>query len=316
MPSKVPTSLYFVIIFLIILEISVLMPNRVDISPSETESGHVYKEADLHIEGFELTETRSKDIFWTLNADRALLFRAYDLGVLSDINGEIVDGKHQVSMTGKQGLIFISEKSLLLLDNVQAVTEEGYRLLSDYLWYDGKEQFFRTSSSVKLAGPNPEVPTIELTGQGLYSSLKKQSHEILSRVNAQQNFLNEPKLSITSDTGILDTENKLATFDKDVVISKGDLKISSDKFRVKYLSSRDVEWASATGNVNINERDWRGTCKEAVLLGRDKFVQMRGDAILTRGDDVVRGEVITIDRVGKRIVIEKVSAKLEPPKGI
>ena len=135
-------------------------------------------------------------------------------------------------------------------------------------------------------------------------------------MRAHQNFQDEPTLFISSDSGRLNIEEKLATFSKDVEISKGDLKITSDKFRVKFLGNRDIEWASATGDVNITDGGWKGTCKEAILLGKDKFIQLRGGAILKKGEDIVRGEMITLDRVKKRIIIDKVSAELKPPKGI
>lgn len=293
------------------------MPNRADVSRTDSVVGEsAYKEADVHIENFELTEARSGDIKWTLHAERALLFRRFDLGVLSDIDGELVESKHQVKLTGREGYVFISDKSLLLVDGVKAITEEGYRLLTDYLWYDGKKQYIRTASTVNVSGPNPDEPVIVLSGQGLISSIEKQNHEILSRVKAHQNFQNEPTMFISSDSGGINIEDKLATFKKDVVISKGELKITSDKFRIKFLGNRDIEWASATGSVHISDGDWNGTCKEAILFGKDKFVQLRGGAILKKGDDVVRGEMITLDRVKKRIIIEKVSAELSPPKGI
>ncbi|HLB59476.1 MAG TPA: LPS export ABC transporter periplasmic protein LptC, partial [Bdellovibrionota bacterium] len=279
MSSKVPTSLYFIIIFLIVVEIIVLMPDRVDFSTTmQVEEKDFHTEADLYIDDFQLVETKSPHRYWTLNAEGAFLFREFDLGVLNSLRGKLVDEDIQkVSVTGKHGLIFVGDQALLLRDEVEAVTAEGYRLTADYFWYDNKKQLLKTASPVLLVGPDPEKPALRVSGQGLTASMDTQQHEILQNVRGHREYENEPPLDISAGYGRVDTAKQVADFREGVVVQKGDLKITSDQFRVRYLQkSREIDWASAKGNVRLWEGDWHGTAREAILRGQNRFVELRG----------------------------------------
>ena len=139
----------------------------------------------------------------------------------------------------------------------------------------------------------------------------------------------EPQsIVIKSKTMEMNNALKMATFMGDVNATRDDFVITCDTMQVFYermpaLNGRQeskpkLNRIIATGNVSINRSDGvQATAEEARYYQEDEKMVLTGDPSMKRGDDLVKGDRITIFLKEERSVVEgseeqKVSVTISP----
>jgi lipopolysaccharide export system protein LptA len=120
-----------------------------------------------------------------------------------------------------------------------------------------------------------------------------------------QSFQHDSKLpiEITADSLEVVQDNQIATFLGNVDAVQGDLVLTSDQLRVHYRASEDgsagtsgsIRRIEATGNVFLSSPKETAQGEFGVYDVDGALLTLEGSVVLTRAENVVRGERLEID---------------------
>ena len=111
-------------------------------------------------------------------------------------------------------------------------------------------------------------------------------------------------IEITADRLVLAQDQQLATFYGNVDAVQGDTTLRSDELRVYYTSSEErqasgsdqsVRRLEAEGNVVITQPGETASGRSGVYDVLSRKMMLEGDVVLTRGQNVVRGDRLDVD---------------------
>jgi lipopolysaccharide export system protein LptA len=111
-------------------------------------------------------------------------------------------------------------------------------------------------------------------------------------------------IEITADRLVLAQDQQLATFYGNVDAVQGDTTLRSDELRVYYTSSEErqasgsdqsVRRLEAEGNVVITQPGETASGRSGVYDVLTRKMMLEGDVVLTRGQNVVRGDRLDVD---------------------
>jgi lipopolysaccharide export system protein LptA len=130
---------------------------------------------------------------------------------------------------------------------------------------------------------------------------------------AQQPFQHDSSLPIEITADLLEVEqrDRIATFTGNVDAVQGELVLSADKLRVFYSGNDQAGEAApgatgsirrieAEGNVFITSPAETAQGETGVYDVADNSLSLDGSVVLTRGDNVIRGDQLEIDLVSGR----------------
>ncbi len=113
-------------------------------------------------------------------------------------------------------------------------------------------------------------------------------------VRAQESVSLPGKTIITSDGGLtLDYRRSIAVFEDNVKVNDPELRMECDKLNLLLEGTNDVKSVTAIGNVKLWHDDILATCRRAIFQKQISEVRLLGDAVVNRGEDVLRGDEIT-----------------------
>ena len=101
------------------------------------------------------------------------------------------------------------------------------------------------------------------------------------------------KTVIKANELTFDYKRSSAVFVGDVYVKDPGIEMRADKMNVLFEGTNDVKSVTASGNVTLWHEDIVATCKRAVYMSKAGEVHLVGDAVLKRGDDMLRGDEIT-----------------------
>ena len=118
-----------------------------------------------------------------------------------------------------------------------------------------------------------------------------------------QSFQHDSKLpiEITADSLEVVQDDQIATFLGNVDAVQGDLVLTSDQLRVHYRASEDgstsgsIRRIEATGNVFLSSPQETAQGEFGVYDVDGALLTLEGSVVLTRAENVVRGERLEID---------------------
>ena len=131
-------------------------------------------------------------------------------------------------------------------------------------------------------------------------------------------------IEITADSLEVTQKDRLAVFRGNVDAVQGRLKLTASEIRVRYRSSSDGEPAGAisridaTGGVRFATPSETAEGDAGVYDVDARRITLTGSVVLTRGDNVLRGEKLTLDLATGRSRIEsseRVRGLFQPRSG-
>ncbi|WP_238367551.1 lipopolysaccharide transport periplasmic protein LptA [Mesobacterium pallidum] len=103
-------------------------------------------------------------------------------------------------------------------------------------------------------------------------------------------------VEVTANSLQLNRETGTATFEGDVFISQGDMKLWAPKVLVRYSGDgNDVTFVEATGGVTMSRGDEAAEGDRAEYDVTAKSIMMSGNVLLTQGPNALAGERMRID---------------------
>jgi len=130
-------------------------------------------------------------------------------------------------------------------------------------------------------------------------------------------------ISITADRMEAKQDDRTIVFEGHVVVTQDDLTITSNRLKVTALpaekqSSKAGEKSASTvssptdkidyiefeGDVKVTQQDRLATANKAIFYQREQKIVMNGRPVVTKGQDRIEGELITIFIQQGRSVVE------------
>lgn len=114
-------------------------------------------------------------------------------------------------------------------------------------------------------------------------------------------------------------DRSVLVLDENVVVTQDDIRLEADKATI-YLEqgSKEVKEVHAVGSVKFSRKDpetgdpIRAEGREAVFNNKKRVVVMKGEPVLYRGKDVVRGKVIYYDLKNGWVKADRVEGVVQP----
>ena len=106
-------------------------------------------------------------------------------------------------------------------------------------------------------------------------------------------------VEVTSDELQVDQTANTATFQGNVIVVQGDMRLSSDSVLVEYGPSEEggrsrIQKMTATGDVLMTSPTESAEGREAVYTVADRTLVMTGDVVVTQGPSVITGERMVV----------------------
>ena len=109
-------------------------------------------------------------------------------------------------------------------------------------------------------------------------------------------FDREAPVEITADSLSLDRDSGTAQFAGGVMIVQGGMELKAGKVTVTYADEgSDIESMVATGGVTFISGEDLAESQQAIYKPDSGTLQMRGDVILTQGNNAIASETLDID---------------------
>ncbi len=112
-------------------------------------------------------------------------------------------------------------------------------------------------------------------------------------------------VDIEADRLDVDTKKGTAVFTGKVTATRPDITLKGNTLTLVYdQKSRKVSQLTAEGNVYILWNDKNATCSKAVYNLADEVMVLTGDVVITRGQERLTGQKVTLDRKRDTQVVE------------
>ncbi len=120
---------------------------------------------------------------------------------------------------------------------------------------------------------------------------------------------------ITAVRLTFDYKNKYALFEENVVVSDPEMQLTSDKLIVHFAEEGKVTSIKAEGHVNMKQDDKVGQCALATYDVPSGKIVMAGKPRVSRGRDVLEGDIITFWRDDNKMVVQPQARLVIYPDG-
>jgi lipopolysaccharide export system protein LptA len=112
-------------------------------------------------------------------------------------------------------------------------------------------------------------------------------------------------VDIEADQLDVNTKNGTAIFKGKAKATKADIVVKGDMLTIAYnTTTHKVNTLTSEGNAYIQWKDREATCTKAVYNLTDNIMVLTGDVVMTRGEERVTGQKVTVDMKNDRQVVE------------
>ena len=137
------------------------------------------------------------------------------------------------------------------------------------------------------------VILVTLLGLGLNGA-------VLAQSEAESSHDTSLPIEITADSMEVDEGAKTVLFQGAVTAKQGDLRLTADDVTVHYDDKADgggrtISSIEARGNVFVSSPDETAQGDEGVYDVTARTIRLIGNVVLTRGDNVIRGQTLDLD---------------------
>lgn len=103
-----------------------------------------------------------------------------------------------------------------------------------------------------------------------------------------------PPLQISAPTSDWDLRNRVAIFTGDVVVTRADVTLRTERLTVRFASREKLERAVAEGKVVVTQGERVATAGKAELVAATGEIVLTGAPIITEGPNRMAGDRITL----------------------
>ncbi|MBU1694377.1 MAG: hypothetical protein KKC51_10495 [Verrucomicrobia bacterium] len=114
----------------------------------------------------------------------------------------------------------------------------------------------------------------------------------------------EPVTVITSDRLTFDSNQRVALFEHNVLVTDAKMQLAADKLTVQFDDKGQAKTIKAEGRVTITQLDRTAQSEQALYDVPTGKIVLTGKPRVTRGRDVLEGEIITYWRNEDRMICQ------------
>ncbi|MCB0418792.1 MAG: LPS export ABC transporter periplasmic protein LptC, partial [Bdellovibrionales bacterium] len=191
-------------------------------------------DAQLGILGFHLYETREGKRYWNIESQFAELYRESNQTLMRKVTAEFFsqNSDNVVTTRGDRGRSEIEKNLVELEGNVFVSSRRGYVFNLDEVTYRGNTHELQSDSPVSMKGPDPELPTMYIKGDGLQAFINEEFYKVRKNVRGRKRLSDQRWLHIASTSGEFFPDYERARFYGKVRSSIQDLEIDSERLEV------------------------------------------------------------------------------------
>lgn len=119
-------------------------------------------------------------------------------------------------------------------------------------------------------------------------------------------------IHITADRMEAKQDERTITFEGHVLVQQDDLTLTGNKLKVAALAGEmpgnvaatdKIDYIEVEGNVKVTQKDRMATAEKAIYYQKEQKIVLHGSPVVTRGQDRIEGNLITIFlKQGKSVV--------------
>lgn len=270
-------------------------------SPAPTE----HPGPDIHLSDVEAYRHTGEDLTASAKAESATLTPDGAAARLED--GAVTMEGPDVTVAAPTVDIDLSESRASGRDGV-SVDGPGYEMEGDELEIDGDEATLKVAGRVTAK----EARSTEVEEASGDFDMGDEEDEIPSSTPADDDASRSaPKpITIDADEVVLHRRTNQAIFTGNVVVVRGDMRLTSRSLTVTYAENQRVSHILAEDDVRVTEEDRVITANKAEFDNVEEVLTLTGDAVLTEGDNVIRGERVVFTLGAEEIRVERVRARV------
>jgi len=142
----------------------------------------------------------------------------------------------------------------------------------------------------------------------------------------KENFVkSDSPIHITADRMEAKQDDKTIVFEGHVVVVQDDLTITANRLRVTALAGEKqpssnstptdkIDYIEFEGDVKVTQQDRLATANKAIFYQKEQKIVMNGRPVVTKGQDRIEGDIITIFLQQGRSIVE--SGSRAPVKAV
>ncbi|HIJ68925.1 MAG TPA: lipopolysaccharide transport periplasmic protein LptA [Deltaproteobacteria bacterium] len=123
-------------------------------------------------------------------------------------------------------------------------------------------------------------------------------------------------IHITADRMETNQDENTITFESHVVVQQDDVTVTSNRLKVTMLQgdktpasvestpAERIDYIEFEGDVKVTQQDRLATAKKAIFYQKEQKIMLHGRPVVTKGQDRVEGDLITIYLKEGRSVVE------------
>jgi lipopolysaccharide export system protein LptA len=123
-------------------------------------------------------------------------------------------------------------------------------------------------------------------------------------------------IHITADRMESNQDENTITFESHVVVQQDDVTVTSNRLKVTMLQedkkpasvestpAERIDYIEFEGDVKVTQQDRLATAKKAIFYQKEQKIMLHGRPVVTKGQDRVEGDLITIYLKEGRSVVE------------
>jgi LPS export ABC transporter protein LptC len=262
--------------------------------------------------GAQFYESNDNARRWNIRSQFAELHRKENYAFMQDVDAEFYAGHtgNTVFTKSDYGRSYL-DKNLVDLDGKVSIrSKRGYLFTMEHLTYHGDKHFFDTKDLVLMKGPEPESPTMQLRGTGLWADIDREHFLLKHRVTALRRLKTNEWMHTTSNTGEFFTDEQHAIFRGNAHTLMPAIVLDSDELELEIHD--DTESILAKGNVVLKNKDRLGHAERAAIVAGSNRIELEGKARIDSKGNIITGERIILYTDDDRIDVDEARGKVQP----
>ncbi len=312
--------LFFLILFLIFIQILILNPTEISSVHQELKTAEQIqslansqkknsnqKSVEQQMKGVHLVENSNRMKGWELFAEEAN-GSADSQWVLKKVKIDFfAEDQSSYTVTGDVGEIDGATKNILIRGQVITTSTNGYSFKTNDLRFFAENKTLKSDDSVTMNGPADQTGSgFELNGVGFVIDLIKNKMSILSSVQAHK-IIKTKIFDLDSDSAIFSNKNQEGQFIGQVHLKYDKSILTAPEAFFKYSSNnKQLKTILLKDNVTMKESDRTGSCRELEMDLELDQMTLRGSPKVQMQDDEITGNEIVFTDGGQKVKINNV----------
>lgn len=306
-----------VLLILIAVQFLVIFPQKIGKNLAKEEdlpSSQGMPEYNQFMTGVHLVESSETSRDWEMFSKEAQGHQESGRWDLGGVRIHIYNkNKIEFVVEGKKGHIAGEKQDILIEGQVQIRSENGYLLDC------AKAKYISKSREIIGQGPiqvrefrKTNNKSFLLKGSGLRVSVSDSKINIEGPVLATRQLEDEKNLRIESQKAMLSSLTSEALFSEKLQILYNKFVVRGQVARLQFDEKTKVlHHLILNGGVSLKDSMKEATADSVDFDFKTKNIALSGNPYVSYGEDEIRGDKITLIDNGKRVVVDKIRAKVE-----